>query len=110
MGGFIVLFLIWLLYKIGISFDEYRKSPVRINYYLKDHEVKIYNDKEKLVGRTSSLIVFTDVRLQIAEKNLTGWYLIYQGKRHYFTPSGSIEDWPAGLFDIYKSQLKKLGE
>jgi hypothetical protein len=47
---------------------------------------------------------FTDVRVQIKEKKISGYYIIFNKRKIMIGKNGGLEEWPDGLFD----QLEKL--
>jgi hypothetical protein len=57
----------------------------------------------------------TDLRAQIAEQKVSGYYLMFKGIKIPIAPSGKITNWENGLYDtteillsrLFKAQLKQ---
>ena len=50
----------------------------------------------------------TDLRCQIAEHYIDGYYLMFEGKRYDIMPSGKINNWPHGLYDVTQDLIAKM--
>lgn len=50
----------------------------------------------------------TDLRCQIAEENVSGYYLIFNGLKIPIEPNGKIHNWEIGLYDINQNLLARL--
>ena len=54
-------------------------------------------------------IEFNDIKLQIAEQNLEGYYIMFEDKKINININGEIMgQWPVGLFDIQLRQFRDL--
>lgn len=49
-----------------------------------------------------------DLRIQIAEQKVSGYYLIFNGIKIDIEPDGKINNWEIGLYDINEILLSKL--
>ena len=49
-----------------------------------------------------------DLRCQIAENRVKGYYLIFKGKRIDIEPNGKIINWACGLYDTTENLLARL--
>lgn len=61
-----------------------------------------------LLGKIESYLSLNDIRLQIVEKKLEGYYIVFRGEKIHINKSGSLEKWPKGLFDTLDKQLMQL--
>ena len=50
----------------------------------------------------------TDLRTQIAEEKVEGYYLIYNNIKYNIKNSGQLESWPEGLYDSIIESLSKI--
>lgn len=50
----------------------------------------------------------TDLRCQIAENNISGYYLIFNDKKIKILSNGKIIDWENGLYDTNEILLSRL--
>lgn len=51
---------------------------------------------------------FNDVRIQIKEQQLEGYYCMLNGERSNITKHGKCDNWFEGFFDRIEIQLMKL--
>jgi hypothetical protein len=49
-----------------------------------------------------------DLRCQIAEQKIEGYYLIFNGLKINIESDGKISNWPNGLYDINENLLARL--
>lgn len=49
-----------------------------------------------------------DLRCQIAEQKVSGYYLIFNGLKIQIEPNGKINDWVNGLYDTNQILLTRL--
>lgn len=49
-----------------------------------------------------------DLRCQIAEQKVSGYYLVYNGVKIPIEPNGSIKNWVDGLYDILENSFARL--
>lgn len=75
---------------------------------IKDIPCDLYNEQGEHIGAITTELQLYDVRLQIKEKALTGYYIIFQNKRILINKDGSIDYWPDGFFDKLQNKLDKL--
>lgn len=68
----------------------------------------LYAPDGTLVGEITNELVLNDARIQIAEKHLEGYYIIFEGQRLEIDTKGMIDRWPKGFFDILDNQLCQL--
>lgn len=70
--------------------------------------VKIYNPDGTLLCETNNELVFNDIRIQIKDQKLNGYYLIFEGNKCDIDNDGQVIKWPRGLFSISTDQLNYL--
>ena len=75
---------------------------------LQNPPVKIYNPDGTLLCETNNELIFNDIRIQIKNQNLKGYYLIYEGNKCDIDNDGQLSRWPKGLFSISIAQLNYL--
>lgn len=73
-----------------------------------ENTVNLYDPNNKLLGNIDNLLTFSDVRAQIKEQGLSGYYIIYKNQTIGIDRNGELEDWPIGLFDTYTDILFRL--
>lgn len=79
---------------------------VVINRY-PEQTVPLYNSEEQLIGYVN-YNEFNDVRVQIYNQHLEGYYVVYNGIKLPIDSKGRLEDWPDGLFDQLEKHLSQL--
>ncbi len=79
-----------------------------IPHYIKENEITIYKPNGEKVITTDNVLIFNDIRLQIKNKGLSGYYIIFKNKKYEIKINGKITSWPNGLFDTETHQLANL--
>lgn len=79
---------------------------------IKIQNFPLYDSNNNLIGNVNEY-QFNDVRIQIGENNLSGYYLLFTNEEGQQTkinilPDSSVEQWPSGFFDLYPKQLSKI--
>ena len=75
---------------------------------IKDEYCSIYKPNGELLIHTNDLLIFEDIRLQISEKQMNGYYVIFHNEKIAIDRNGILEKWPNGLFDKHEDILSKL--
>ncbi|WP_291599148.1 hypothetical protein [Bacteroides sp.] len=75
---------------------------------IKNPPVKIFTPDNSLLCETENDLIFNDIRIQIMDKKLSGYYIEFNGERTDIKPDGTLDVWPKGLFDISVTQLNYL--
>lgn len=83
-------------------------SPEIIVRDIKNPPVKIFSPDNSLLCETENDLVFNDIRIQIMDKKLSGYYIEFNGERTDIKPDGTLDIWPKELFDISTNQLNYL--
>lgn len=55
-------------------------KEIKINNNIEEDHVPLYNPEGKLVGIIENELAFNDVRIQIMENKLRGYYIVYKGQ------------------------------
>ena len=80
---------------------------------IKIHEIKesvcnLYDPKDQLIGVLTSECQFNDIRIQLMEQNLDGYYVIWNnGKndvRIDINRFGRVDNWPEDFYNIQVNQ------
>jgi len=80
---------------------------------IKETFCELYDADGNDVGIISSELELNDVRIQIKEQQLKGYYILWEDennqKNHIqIDHMGNLERWPYGFFDVGEKQLYKL--
>lgn len=67
----------------------------------------IYDPSGNLLG-TVNEYEFLDIRVQIKNNQLSGYYLIFKGKKVRIDRNGELEEYPIGLLDTMTDFYLKL--
>jgi len=70
-----------------------------------DKPIDLYAPDGRHITVIDTCVEFAWVRLQIAKKHLSGYYICFEGKNYPIEPTGRINNWPKGLFDKYTYYL-----
>lgn len=81
---------------------------------IEESTAKLYGPDDVLIGEITSELQLYDVRCQIKEQGLGGYYLIWkdpnsgQDFEMWFNKRGQINHWPKGFFHKIDNYLHKL--
>jgi hypothetical protein len=67
----------------------------------------VYSPDDTLIGECNEL-EFMNIAIQIAEQQLDGCYVLYNGEKRFIESCGSMYNRPDGLFDEKYKLLRKL--
>jgi predicted ATPase len=81
---------------------------IKINNNLKEESCFLYGPNNVLIGEIKNYFAFNDVRIQIREQKLSGYYIDFKNERIFINQHGKLDYWPKGLFDLFDKQLDKL--
>lgn len=81
---------------------------VKINKFT-ETKCFLHND-EQFIGEINSYLELTDVRIQIMEQKLEGYYIYWHAQKRVIPidSRGNLCEWPKGFYDLYDKQLEKL--
>jgi hypothetical protein len=93
---------------IEINKDYIINNPLEIKRIPSD-KVDLYNPDDDLIGTLFNEYELNHVRIQIAQRQLEGYYVLWR-KHHRIDieSNGSIKNWPVGFFDMQENQLAEL--
>lgn len=83
------------------------RMKVVIRNYL-DKPALLYNPDGCIIGEIKNDTAFEDVRRQIGLQRLSGYYVMFEGKRINIDRYGNIEECPEGFFDTIISAAGDL--
>lgn len=66
---------------------------------IKDNNCSIVDPDGQTMCTLNDMLIFDDIRRQIARKKVDGYKVLFEGKAYDINRDGSISDWPKGLFD-----------
>ena len=75
---------------------------------IKNEYCSIYKPNDELLVYTNNQLVYTDILAQIKEKQVSGYYVKFLGKKIPIDKNGMLKEYPDGLFDKYTKLLIKL--
>lgn len=78
-----------------------------------DDKCDLYNSEGEFLWIIESQSELNDIRIQIKEKSLDGYYLIFEDQdeiKHKIeiNKSGQLSNWPRGFYDTWEWQLYRL--
>lgn len=83
-------------------------EEIKINNNIKEDHVSLYNPKGKLIGIIKNELAFNDVRIQIKNKKIKGYYIVWEGQSYQINSNGKLDNFPFELYRTYEKQLCKL--
>lgn len=83
-------------------------KKVRINNHIKEDRVSLYNPEGKLIGIIKNELAFNDVRIQIIENKLKGYYIVHKDQKCQIGIDGELDPWPDNLYRTNIDQLLKI--
>lgn len=79
-----------------IKFEKFEEQTVE-HFDNNENSLGFLNEYENL-----------DLRCQIAEQNVSGYYLVFNGLKILIEPNGKIINWENGLYDTGQILLARL--
>lgn len=86
-------------YTVETEIEIKRISPERCD---------LYNSSDKLIGTIYNEYELNHIRIQIAKRNVYGYYVMWKNQKILIEPDGKIINWPIGFYDIQEKQLAEL--
>lgn len=71
-------------------------------------KVELYSPDNELIGVIDNEVSFLDVRVQIHNQQLKGYYIVFNGIRCGIDRNGELDVYPEGLYDTRSDLLMKL--
>jgi hypothetical protein len=75
---------------------------------IEESKCDLYNCCGDLVGEINNYLSLVDARVQIRDRQLKGFYIIWKRQRLDITEDGRLTNWPEGFFDQGEVLLEKL--
>ena len=69
--------------------------------------VECFDNNHKSLGFLNEY-EFNDLRCQIAENKVNGYYIRFKNEAYVINSNGKLVNWPNGLFDTMETQLARL--
>ncbi len=81
-------------------------------------QIKLFGPDDNFIGLINNNVEMLDVRVQIAEQKLTGYYFTYGNIRIDIKSNGGVINYPEGLYGkthdlctkLYSIQKQRMGE
>lgn len=83
------------------------EEPIKIRE-IKEIISELYNPEDKFLGIINSDKQLNDIRIQIAEKGLNGYYIKWRDNKIFIYKDGNLSSWPYGFYDLMGNQLITL--
>lgn len=74
---------------------------------IKPFKCKAYSPEGKYLGLLNEY-EFNDLRIQIKEQQIFGYYMLFNNEKILIDKNGSCENWPNGFYDLIGLQLFKI--
>lgn len=75
---------------------------------VEDTAATLFGPDDMFVGNIDTNLQLLDIRIQIKEAEISGYYIIWKGQRLDIDKTGNIDNWPVGFFDVLDTLLNKL--
>lgn len=75
---------------------------------VEDDTAELFGPGDTLIGTIDTNLQLLDIRVQIKEQKLSGYYIIWRNNRLDIDKYGSVSNWPVGFFDTLDNLLNKL--
>lgn len=92
---------------IDINKELRMKGEIEIKR-ITPERVDLYNSSGEMIAVDMNEYELNHVRIQIAKKKLSGYYIMWNHKQIAIGNNGMLSEWPTGLFDIAENQLAEL--
>jgi len=81
------------------------KEPIKINK-ITEPVCNLYSPSEKYLGKIRSYLQLNDVRIQIMNLKLDGYYVVWDNDyKISIDKYGNMSEWPKGFYDLGENQL-----
>ena len=74
---------------------------------IEPQKVELYNPDGVLLGSFNQYETL-DIRVQIKQKKLKGYYIVFNGDKIRIDRNGNLESYPDGLFDLISEYTCKI--
>lgn len=92
---------------IDINKELRMKGEIEIKRIVPER-VDLHDSSGELIAVDMNEYELNHVRIQIARKKLSGYYILWKQKQIIIEDNGKLAEWPEGLFDIQEKQLAEL--
>lgn len=70
--------------------------------------VDFYSPNNDYICTISTAYEFNDLRIQVKDNNISGYYFVFLGEKIFVDSDGGIDIWKDGFFDESTKQLNYL--
>jgi hypothetical protein len=88
------------------SYWDENKEVIHINK-ITPQTVEVFTPADRSMGFVNEY-EFNDLRIQIKEHKLDGYYLMFNNIKHTIDKDGRVDTWSKGFFDLHEHQLMKI--
>lgn len=81
---------------------------ITINNKITEESCFLYGPDNVLIGEIKNDLAFLDVRCQVQDKKLKGYYIVFKNTRHNIDENGRVLNYPQTLFVKNERYLEKL--
>lgn len=92
---------------IDINKELRMKGEIEIKR-IASERVDLFDKEDEIVAVDMNEYELNHVRIQIARKKLSGYYVTWNQKKISIRSDGELSEWPEGLFDIGEKQFIEL--
>jgi predicted ATPase len=82
-------------------------KEIKINK-VEEPTCSLYDPDSNHIGEINSTLELNDVRIQIKNNGVSGYYIMWKGSPIRIDRRGNLEAWPKGFYDIIDDQLMEL--
>jgi hypothetical protein len=89
------------------NIDYFKEPVIKIKKY-KEPICELYDSEDSLVGVIESIDSLIDAQIQIAEKQLENYYIVFNGSKIGIKTNGELVYWPEGLYNTTQKLFAEL--
>lgn len=82
-------------------------TEIIINNNIPQEVVQLYDNNDNFIGNIENELAFNDVRIQIKNKKLSGYYIVFENEKYEIDRYGRLRVWPP-IYETYENQLSEL--
>lgn len=92
---------------LELNMDYRMENEIEIKR-IRPEKCDLFNSKDELIGTLFNEYELNHVRIQIATKQLDGYYVMWKEQKIPIDANGKINIWPIGFYDTQENQLAEL--
>ena len=82
-------------------------TKIIINNNILQEVVQLYDNKDNFIGNIENELAFNDVRIQIKNKKLSGYYIVFENEKYEIDMYGALKECP-NIYETHTNQLCEL--